>query len=190
EEYDGEASSFNMNDFDKITAGGVLELKIRQGNDYQVKVRGDERARNRVIIKKQGRELQLRMKSGNYSGSKIIVDIVLPDLEELNLSGASKATVSDFEGDDLELELSGVARMKIEGKVNDLRASLSGASYLDAFELKSRSSRINASGTGSVKVWTTQELKAETSGASSVRYKGQPRDVSSNQSGASSVRRY
>lgn len=65
---------------------------------------------------------------------------------------------------------------------------MSGASKLDAENLKAENVSVDSSGASSATVFVTNELKADLSGATNVTYLGSPKNVQKKTSGASSVK--
>jgi hypothetical protein len=66
---------------------------------------------------------------------------------------------------------------------------VSGASTLNTFDLTSQTVEVEASGASTARVNALKSLRATASGASSVRYRGNPATLSNDASGASSVKR-
>jgi len=138
----------------------------------------------------------------------IKVELTMPELRSIKLSGACSVEATGFSGDDLEidlsgasdadldvdfdeitLELTGTSDLVISGSTDELRADMSGTTSLSALSLEARSGDIETSGIASAKVFVTDDLVVSASGASDVRYKGSPRlDVDEGR--ASSVSRY
>ena len=66
-------------------------------------------------------------------------------------------------------------------------ADASGASTIDAENLKVEDADVEASGASSATVSATNDLKVDASGASKISYNGEPKSIKQNSSGASSV---
>lgn len=138
------------------------------------------------------------------------IEITLPQLTELEASGASKLEVpAAIRADQLKVDASGaseiiladaqVAHLKAEasgasllilksGSVSKLETDISGSSKLDAFGAQVADAKISASGASKADVNVIQTLQADASGASVINYKGSPQ-VKSQASGAGSVSR-
>lgn len=115
--------------------------------------------------------------------AKLVVDDLFVDL-----SGASHANAESISAGKLKFDLSGAsnAKIKAQGRAKLLEASCSGASSFHGKLLTVTQADVNASGASTIETNTTEFLKAVASGASSVRYLGQPR-LESNSSGASNI---
>ncbi|MEO6188769.1 MAG: head GIN domain-containing protein [Ginsengibacter sp.] len=104
----------------------------------------------------------------------------------LKLSGAC-----DIEGEikveDMIMDLSGASTVKLNGAIGNLKVSSSGASDIKSYDLVVDNLIANISGASDVKVTINNSLSAKASGASSLRYRGNPAKQDVAVSGASSV---
>ena len=73
------------------------------------------------------------------------------------------------------------------GSAQDLNVKASGASTVDLSNFTSQNAVVDASGASNVIVATSGTLNVEASGASTVRYIGEPAKLRTNTSGASTV---
>lgn len=143
----------------------------------------------------------------NYRPSRpIVVEITIPVLSEITLSGAGDMTASGVDTDSLIVNLSGAGDINITGleaaslaanisgagdlsltgSVNEQVVTISGAGNYQAFELSSTSAVITVSGAGSASVSATGTLDARISGAGNITYSGSP-TVTQNITGAGSI---
>ena len=137
-------------------------------------------------------------KLGNWVGTKLTVkasgaadvtfaDITLQDFI-VELSGASNSRFQQMSADKASFNLSGAANVdaKAAGQLKRLKVDASGASNFRAKLLKVSEADVDASGASNIDLNVTEFLKAGASGASSIRYLGQPK-LQNNVSGASHV---
>jgi hypothetical protein len=75
-----------------------------------------------------------------------------------------------------------------DGTVNELLATMSGASKLDAESLQVKTAELSISGAGRADVSASEVLKVAISGAGKVTYNGDP-SIEKHVSGAGSVRK-
>ena len=138
-------------------------------------------------------KVYLKMKSFNYlkaSGACKITGSTDFSTEnfEMNLSGASYVNMSLLISNTLTCRASGASYINLTGKSSDLNVSdLSGASYFGAFNFITEKASLTISGASDVELNVTKELEFTASGASSVKYKGNPESVKQSISGFSSV---
>jgi hypothetical protein len=105
-----------------------------------------------------------------------------------HLTGAS-----DYKGEvtanSIDIDGSGASSIELIGKVDDLAIEVSGASDAKLYNLTAKGAILRASGASNIGVTVTEILRASSSGASDINYKGNPTVKESNTSGASSIRR-
>jgi hypothetical protein len=105
-----------------------------------------------------------------------------------DLSGASR-TYLNLTASEIEAELSGASRLELKGKAEHEDIDLSGASRYEAFELESKKVKVEASGASTAELSVSEEILADVSGGSNLRYKGNPKRSETNASGGGSVRK-
>jgi hypothetical protein len=76
----------------------------------------------------------------------------------------------------------------LSGETAKLGVEVSGASNIDAEDLKAGAADIEASGASKVSVFATGQLRADASGASKIVYSGAPANIEKTSSGVSSIR--
>lgn len=175
--------------FKEIKAENAVELEITVQKDFSLTIEADDNLLDQVKTEVSGNTLKISTRDSITSKNKIKVKISLPELTDLDLSGASTANVSGVKTDSLELNASGASRIKIEGEVKSVDATASGASGIDAENLKTENAKANASGASHVTVSPTGDLNAEASGASTVTYTAEPKSIKQNASGASTIKK-
>jgi len=175
--------------FKQVAAGGAITLEIVAQKDFSVEVEADDNLLALIKTEVSGDTLKISSEERISPKTKILVKISMPELNSLDVSGASGATVSNVKADLLKLEASGASKIKVDGQANSLESNASGASGIDAEGLKVENADVEASGASNTTVSATNELKAESSGASTVYYTGEPKSVSPKTSGASSVKK-
>jgi hypothetical protein len=198
---------FSFFDFDRLEMGSGFNVKVSQGNNYSVTIRGDRRNINDLDVHKAGSTLIIEYDDHGNRSHETYVTITMPDLRAVNFSGGSFSEISGFENDHLDLILSGGSvsqldagyrqakiiltggsRLRMYGLGDEMDVAISGASELTAFDYPVRIAEVNVSGSSKAKVTVTDELKANAAGASSLLYRGNP-SVSSDVSGGSAVRK-
>ena len=174
--------------FKKIQAGGAIALEVISGKEFSVEIEADDNILPHIKTEVRGDTLHIERENKlNFSNNRLTARISLPELNGLDLSGASRAQVSGVATDDLKLQASGASEIKISGAAKDVDADLSGASRLEAENLQAEEASIDASGASRATVFATREIEAEASGASNITYSGNPKSVNKNASGASSI---
>jgi len=182
--------------------GGTLIIRLGdKGTWFSWKNWGNYKTKAYVSIK----DIDALTASG-ASNVHLINTIESPKMR-IKLSGASdfkgniKAGVliyqltgaSDYKGqitaNSIDIDGSGASSIELTGSVDDLAVEVSGASDAKLFNLTTKGAILRASGASSIGVTVTEILRANSSGASDINYKGNPNVKESNTSGASNIRR-
>jgi len=178
----------NVADFNAIDVGGVFEVEVTAQKDFSVEVEADDNLLQYIKTEVKNGTLEISTEKRISPKGAIRVRISAPNIEELEVSGASKLSLANLKNDSLKVDASGASKIKIDGETKNLKVELSGASRLEAENLKAENANIDGSGASNASVNVSGDLKADLSGASKVTYSGNPRNLEKSTSGASSVR--
>lgn len=121
----------DLSGFTRVAAGSAFEVEIIQGDSYNVIITADDNLFDYIRVDKDGDTLEIRLKSNyNYGFLTLRARVTMPSLYGLDLSGATKATVSGFDSSaDFALDLSGASSMTMsEMSAGDMSLEVSGAS--------------------------------------------------------------
>jgi hypothetical protein len=207
----GQVTSRDLSEkgFRKVHLGSGSRSHISYASDYSVVVRIDDNLTDYLDIERSGSELSIALKPHySYGGVTFDVDITMPDLERLRLSGGSKCALSGFNLDhDVDLDLSGGSELngnvtatkasfslsggsgvELMGAVSSARLGGSGGSRFDLGDFDARDVDVDLSGGSNVTVRVTGELSGVLSGGSQVRYIGEPKMGRISKSGGADVR--
>ncbi|MCU0446851.1 MAG: DUF2807 domain-containing protein [Microscillaceae bacterium] len=203
-----EIKTYTLAGFDKVDIDSESNVKITQGANFSIIVRGDYR---------NLAELDLRVINGTLKSSYTIYrprkhsnsyEIVMPTLKGVHFSGMTEGQASgflavdkfdaklsgesnmsaDMETDVLTMDISGRSNLYWKGKSKTIAAIVSGDSRINTYDSNSEDVKIAVSGGSEAKIYASKTLQANASGRSRVRYRGNP-IVDSNVSGDSSVLR-
>lgn len=195
--YAGSITNFDLEDFNSIEANGLFEIEVKQGKSWSVEAKGANRSMSKAAIYTSGDALVLEFNKGrswfwrSRDSDKIGVVITMPELTNIDLSGAAKAYVRPFnttdvsiglsgastlEGDitanEVDIDLGGATKLTLRGTSDELRVELDGASRLYAKSLISKDVKVDAGGASRANVYGEVDLSLEASGASRIYYSG------------------
>lgn len=203
---DDNVREIQLPEFNMIHLSGNTIIDIQQGSNYSVKVLGNKETVEAIELVVDDEEMQVKYNPNHSNLAKI--QITMPSLTSLNLSGVSQARISGFEQEDekIELQLSGSSRCHaqldaedlaiemsgstliwLNGTIENVEANISGASSLDATQSTWQNAAINVSGACLAKVNVTQQLDCSATGSSQVWYKGKPTEVTTKILDAASI---
>ncbi|MFQ5608057.1 MAG: head GIN domain-containing protein [Candidatus Zixiibacteriota bacterium] len=173
--------TFELSDFNAVTLKSIADVEIRFGSDFTVEVEADEVYVDLMDLKVKRRNLTIDMDDDDLFNfdlrSGIVVSITMPQLEDVSLKGIGDLLVRGFEGQSLEVELSGIGNIEIEGKVDELDATVSGIGDADLRDLEATRVWATVSGMGDLKVRATASVDARVSGFGDIVYYGRPKDI-------------
>jgi hypothetical protein len=206
-----ENRSFSVSGFDRLSMGSAFKIDVKQGKQYSLTATGESDDVKDLEAKVVSGVLRVGYKGNNWNKRRktVNINIVMPSLEGIDFSGASKAVVNkfvgvkqmaievsgasqvtmDFSAPKVTFELSGASSLAITGQGDILHGEVSGASSFKGESFPAKEVNIDASGASSAYVVASNTIHADASGASRVRYTGNAKDIHSNTSGASSVKR-
>jgi hypothetical protein len=174
--------------FERIEAGGAIELVITTGKDTSLSISGESNILPLIATTVNQGELTIATKGSYQSNKSIRVMVTTASLKELSISGAGSVVAEIVDGDTLDLDFSGASNAILKGKIRELELDVSGAGSIDATALFSESVRADVSGAASIKVRASAAARVSVSGAASVEVFGSPAIRREKVSGAGSVR--
>lgn len=174
--------------FTGVEVSSALDVNVTSGTEFNVTVRANDNVQERVIVRRDGNALEIKLASGNYSEIDVTVDVTMPELKDVEVSGASDVDVSGFANfGDLSVDLSGASNLDFTtSTVEHLTANISGASTASLFSLTATEAAVNVSGASTLSIRATDLISGSVSGASTLRYRGSP-DITANATGASNI---
>ena len=173
--------------FDAIDATGIGKLKLRIGDSEGVKVLADDNILPLIKTEVKNGVLTLSTQGASSSKTDIVFEVTARRIKRLENSGTVSIDASGFNGGELSVETSGVGSIKLNGRVDSLKAELSGVGSLEADALAADRVDTSLSGVGSANVRAEKSLRANVSGVGSLSWKGAATDVTTNVSGIGRV---
>jgi hypothetical protein len=201
---------YDLARFTQVAAGSAFTVEITRGDAYSVAVMVNESLMDQLDVSVSGSTLRIYLKPGLGLQGKATMQatVTMPELTGLDLSGATRTTVTGFnsgksldvmvsgastlKGDvtsgDARVDASGASTLVLQGAAQDMKIKASGASTVDFGRFSSQDTAVDASGASRVTVSPSGQLDAQASGASTVLYAGEPAGLRVDTSGASTVR--
>jgi hypothetical protein len=181
--------------FTKIDASGAVPVVFENSASPSLIIEGDAEEIKQIETSVKNNVLYIKTK-GNFH-HEFKVKVSGSNLNAVSVSGASSfKSASPIKADVFTIRASGASSIKmpltaksvhtdidgassihLSGSTQELFADISGASDLKAGDLKSAIASVTASGASSAKVYASEKISTNTSGASSVKYDGNPKDI-------------
>lgn len=177
-----------VSDFKKIEVGGGFEVEVvAQQKEQTLELEGDDNILPLIETEVRNGTLYVESKKSFNTKKAIHLKISAADVQAMGISGACKTSVKNIKADRFELDVSGASNVTVQGEAASLKIDSSGASEIDTEKLTARSVNVSTSGAGTTRVFASEEISADASGASKIIYSGDPKVVNKKDSGASSV---
>lgn len=181
-------------DFNSLEINSAFHYSVRQGTEYQVRIKAAEGDFNNIKVEQKGSDLVISYTFNNFfmfrSRARVEVEVVTPRLEQFKTSGATEGTILFNAGPEQEfnLEVQGASNLEANLIAGTLNVDVSGASKVTG-RLALGSLKGEMSGASE---WNTRMdaplVDISVSGASSLRLKGTGKQFRAEISGASQVK--
>lgn len=203
---------YDFTGFNKVVVSHAFQATVTRGDAYRVAVTVDDNLVEYLDVRVDGDTLRIQLKpvlSLGFRNTTLRAEVTLPSLAGLDLSGATRTQLSGFtNSEQLDVEISGASQLRgnvtvsgattirasgastleLTGSSASLNANASGASTVRLQDFPTGDARVDVSGASNITVNAKGRITGEASGASSVKYTGNPASVLVDTSGASSVR--
>jgi len=194
---DREINGFDIADFNKIHISGIFEVEITQSDAYNIKVDANHNFFRNLDVSKEGEILRIRHSRHIGWRAALVkprVEITLPALKELRLSGATGVKISGFSSNESfkldmsgasslagdinagnsDFDISGASRIRLYGSTRDAVIRASGANRIDLHEFTIVNAAVKLSGASRLSANISGRLDARLSGASYFGWRGEP----------------
>ncbi|MEZ4771053.1 MAG: head GIN domain-containing protein [Caldilineales bacterium] len=200
--------TFDFAGFDSLEIGNAFQAEIVASDNFSVEVTVDDNLIDYLRVEQQGDTVKIGLDPNTAATrADLRARITMPALVNLDASGATRANVSgfkssantsvtasgastvrgDMETGDMTVDASGASTVNLSGSGDSLRATASGASTADLSNFTVSNADVDANGASRINVAASGKLDAKASGASTVRYSGNPTLGRIDESGASNV---
>ncbi|MFC1938978.1 head GIN domain-containing protein [Chloroflexota bacterium] len=200
--------TYDHTDFNRVEVGYAFRVEITRSDTYSISITAPENVFNVVQVSKVGETLKIGL-AQPVPIMRVKAEITMPDLHALNLSGATKGTITGFSSsNDVDLDLSGASSLagdiragnavvrlsgaskaELEGSAEDININVSGASSINLSGFEVNNAQVLLSGASNGTVNLNGRLDADLSGASKLSYIGEPTMGDISTSGASTIRK-
>ena len=173
--------------FSSVEAEGAFDIEWVPGPP-SCTIRTDSNLLRHVETSMTGRKLRLEWHGQLHPTHGMKVKLSSSSMSAARLTGAVRLSATRISANGFYLDGTGATRVTVDGAANELMATMSGASKLDAESLQVKTAELSISGAGKAEVSASEVLKVAISGAGKVTYSGNP-SVEKHISGAGTIRR-
>ena len=199
----------NVSDYDKISVGGPFDVKLIPGKEGKITIKGESNLLDYIITEVDGDKLRIKWEKGLSirNSKKILITVPFKDLNAVSLAGSgdvfseevihAEIFKSSLTGSgDIKLavkaqeiisKISGSGNINIEGRANEYSCSITGSGDIRAYELSTKNANVKITGSGTVKIDVSDNLKVRITGSGDVYYKGTPKSQDVKVTGSGNV---
>ena len=196
-----------VGDFSRISVSGSYKVILKQDSSMSLKLTGDDNLLKYIKTVVEGGRLRIYSKRSLCNSGQMTINVGVRNLDEIKASGAVEVeSDGKLHTQDFRIKLSGVTKvtldlnaanvntngsgateLNLKGQATSHDIDLSGSGKVYALDFVVGSCEIQTSGVGHSEVNVLNSLSVHSSGASEVKYRGNPSSVSNDKSGASSI---
>jgi Putative auto-transporter adhesin, head GIN domain len=175
--------------FSSVGLRGSSSVTVHVGGRQSVVVHADGNLLGQVTTEVHGRTLVIGTKGSFTTSSPMSVQISVPSLEAVTLSGSGAITASNIQAPRLSVRLSGSGVVRASGTVTRLDVSLGGSGDAQLGQLVARDVHAVLSGSGRIFTCATNTLQASVPGSGTIVYSGDPAHVTRSITGSGAITR-
>jgi len=194
-------------DFNSISAATGLKVEIVQSSSVKVVVEADENLMDIIKTEVKDGVLKIYSEKNIWSAKAKNIYVQIPEITSVSASSGSSVhsestlktgnfSVDTSSGSTVNLEISAdVVRadassgstVRLEGSANSIMAEASSGSSIKTMELMTSDASAKVSSGASIKLHTTNKLKARASSGGGIKYSGNPEYVDRDSSSGGSI---
>lgn len=173
--------------FTSVDLAGSNNVSIAVGGERSIRVHADDNLLASVTTRVRDGELVIDDRGSFRAESPMSVDVTVPVLDAVTMSGSGTMRVEGVGGASLSVALSGSGVVRVSGYTDRLQATLDGSGDLFLDALTSERATAVVSGSGSIRLSTAQALDASVSGSGTISYAGDPSRVTKEVTGSGAI---
>jgi len=165
-----------VDEFRSIRHDTVGNVTVRIGQTQEVKITFDDNLLSIVDTSVVDGELRIKTTDSFNSKVGLNIQVTVPEIDELKLTGVGSLLASGIEAESLRLQQSGVGTLKVEGKAKSVSLKASGVGNANLRGLEAENATVVVSGVGGVTVFASESIDAQLSGVGGVKVHGDPKE--------------
>jgi hypothetical protein len=174
--------------FGSVDLAGSNNVVIHVGEEQSVQVYGDDNLIDHVTSDVDATTLVIGSKPGSYSTkSPMRVEVSVPSLSDVTLSGSGMVMVSGVDGPRLTVTISGSGVVRASGTTEQLGVTVSGSGQAELGGVTANAVQAVVSGSGEIVVTATASIDASVPGSGSILYGGDPSHVTKSVTGSGEI---
>ena len=175
--------------FTSLELAGSNNVTIIVGRAQSVVVHADSNLINHVTTDVVAGTLVIGDTGSFTASGPMSVDVSVPSLTALTLSGSGQISVTGISTPQLTVTVSGSGRVSAAGTATRLDVTINGSGQAQLSQLTARDVHAVVSGSGLIQVTATTSLDAAVPGSGTIVYGGNPPQVTTSVTGSGTVTR-
>jgi len=173
--------------FSAVELGGANNVTVRVGSPQSVAVHAQADLIDHVVTEVHDGTLVIGSRGSYTATAPMSVDVTVPTLSGVALSGSGSVNVDGIEAGMLAIRVPGSGTVAGSGSAVRLDVAVDGAADVDLGDLVASDVTAVLGGTGRLHVHATRSLDATVSGTGTISYGGHPDDVRQSVTGTGSI---
>jgi hypothetical protein len=174
--------------FSGVELAGSNVVTVHVGGKQSVVVHSDDNLLSRITTQVDAGTLVIGNTSGSFKSRRpMSVDVTVPSLESLALSGSGVLVVDGLDTPTLTATLPGSGVLRASGTAGKLDITLGGSGDAQLDQLVAGDVHAVLRGSGRILVTATASLNAEVPGSGAIIYSGDPTHVTTSVTGSGAV---
>ncbi len=173
--------------FTSVDLAGANHVSISIGSQQSVLVHADDNLIDLVTTDVRAGKLVIDDHGDFGTKSPMSVEVTLPILDAVTMSGSGTLTAEGIEAEALRIRLPGSGIVRASGTTDQLQATVEGSGELLLDDLIAARAIAIVSGSGMIRLAVSEELDASISGSGMISYGGSPSHVTKSVSGSGAI---
>lgn len=201
------SETHKMGDFTQIDISGGFKVNLKQDSSLAVSITADDNLMKYIHTTIEGDRLRIYSRKNFCGSGEIMINIGVKNLDRIktsgavdvtsdgklntkdisiDLNGASKVNM-DLNAANVSTEGSGASEIHLKGQASSHKVHLTGSGKIYALDFVVGSYDIETTGASECEINVLHDLNVNTTGASEIKYRGNPASINTHKTGASSV---
>lgn len=179
--------SRDVGSFSRIDLAGSPDVEVAVGPATSVSVTADDNILPVIETTVNGSTLNINSKSNYNSRIDVKVNITVPTLDGVSISGSGDIHVTGLKAGDMDVGVTGSGDVTIAGAADHVRGQITGSGDLRCGDLVAKHVEVTVTGSGDATFDATEELDATVTGSGDIHYSGDPPRVRKSVTGSGDI---
>jgi hypothetical protein len=166
------AESRSLGPVSRIEAAAGVQVKVTIGPAEPLVVHAQENIQDKLTTDVRSGTLRIEAKEDFVVAEPVVIDVTVPSLDGISLSGGASIEVQGLTADSLDLWLAGGARATITGSVERMTLQATGGAVASLAGLSAVDVTVELNGGATADVQATGSVEGTASGGAQLRVAG------------------